>query len=65
MINVIEIVEVNNLKVEDGVLHVPVRAQLDGADGQITLRLDVDTAENLQARLSAGIITARMQLRRR
>lgn len=65
MVNVIDVIAISDLKVENGILHVPMDAQVDGADEQITLRLDADAAQNLQARLTAGLVTARVQARQR
>jgi hypothetical protein len=65
MTTTIDIAEILDLKVEDGVINVPVEASLDGHPGRITLRLDPHTAENLRARTTAGLVTARVQQRQR
>jgi len=62
--NQIDVIAIHDIKVEDGILEVPLDAEAQGRDGKIRLRLDIENAKNLIGRLQAGIVTATVQLRR-
>jgi hypothetical protein len=54
----IDVLEVNCWKMEDGLIAVPVDAQVEGHDRNVTLRFDIEAAESMIGRLRAGVITA-------
>jgi hypothetical protein len=60
----IDILEVGDPKVEDGIIELPVTAQSDGYEGHMRLRFSVEAAENMSARLGALIRLAAAQRRR-
>jgi hypothetical protein len=61
----IEILEIGDPKIEDGVIELPVTAQSEGQEGRMRLRFDVDAASNMSARLQAVIRLAAAQAKRR
>ncbi len=64
----LDVLTVEDIKVENGILEIPLNVQFHGTDlpdGQIRIRLDLENAKNLQGRLPGGIVTASNQLRRR
>jgi len=63
--NRIDVIAVHDIKVENGILEVPLDAKIQGHNGKIGLRLDIENAKSLIGRLQAGIVTATSQLRRR
>jgi hypothetical protein len=61
----IEILEIGDPKIEDGVIELPVTAQSEGNEGRMRLRFNVDAAKNMSARLQAVIKVAEVQAKRR
>jgi hypothetical protein len=58
MSQTIDVIQVNDWKMDGGLIAVPVDAQIAGSDGKVTLRFDIEAAKNLIGRLQAGIVTA-------
>lgn len=61
----IDILEIGDPKIEDGVIELPVTARSEGHEGRMRLRFDVDAASNMSARLQAVIRLAAAQAKRR
>jgi hypothetical protein len=62
--NEVDIVDVTDLKVVAGVIEIPVNAKIQGMEGEVWLRFDIESAQNIIGRLTAGIVTAKAQIRR-
>jgi hypothetical protein len=59
----LDVITVDGMKVENGVLEVLLSVQIDGTgQGQIRFRLDMENAYNLRSRLNGGMVTASNQL---
>ena len=63
--NEIDIVDVTDLKVVAGVIEIPVDAEIQGMQGTVWLRFDIENAQNIVGRLTAGIVTAKAQTHRK
>jgi len=61
----IEILEIGDPKIEDGMIELPVTAESEGHEGRMRLRFNVDAASNMSARLKAVLIVAAEQAKRR
>jgi hypothetical protein len=59
----LNVMSVEDMKVENGVLNILLDVQIDGAgQRQIRVRLDMENAYDLRSRLSGGMVTASNQL---
>lgn len=61
----IEILEIDDPKIEDGIIELPVTARSEGHEGLMRLRFDVEAASNMSARLKAVLVVAAQQTRQR
>jgi hypothetical protein len=61
----IEILEIGDPKIEDGMIELSVKAQSEGHEGRMRLRFSVEAAANMSARLGAVLKVAAQSAKRR
>ena len=64
--NEIELDDISDLQIVDGIIELPANARIKGVPRQVWLRIaNLETAEHLVGRLTAGIASMKLQARYR